>query len=61
MFLFFGHFSLSVLTKFVLIKKSVKEVEKKIGEDESKIITAITGLKNDGLLKISKNNIIEII
>ena len=40
---------------------SVKEVEKKIGEDESKIITAITGLKNDGLLKISKNNIIEII
>ena len=40
---------------------SVKEVEKKIGEDESKINTAITGLKNDGLLKISKNNIIEII
>ena len=40
---------------------SVNEVEKKIGEDESKIITAITGLKNDGLLKISKNNIIEII
>ena len=40
---------------------SVKEMEKKIGEDESKIITAITGLKNDGLLKISKNNIIEII
>ena len=40
---------------------SVKEVEKKIREDESKIITAITGLKNDGLLKISKNNIIEII
>ena len=40
---------------------SVKEVEKKIREDEKKIITAITGLKNDGLLKISKNNIIEII
>ena len=40
---------------------SLKEVEKKIREDESKIITAITGLKNDGLLKISKNNIIEII
>jgi len=40
---------------------SVKEVEKKIGEDESKINTAITGLKNDELLKISKNNIIEII
>ena len=40
---------------------SVKEVEKKIGEDGSKIIAAITGLKNDGLLKISKNNIIEII
>ena len=40
---------------------SVKEVEKKTREDESKIITAITGLKNDGLLKISKNNIIEII
>ena len=40
---------------------SVKEVEKKIREDESKIITAITGLKKDGLLKISKNNIIEII
>jgi len=40
---------------------SVKEVEKKTGENESKIITAITGLKNDGLLKISKNNIIEII
>jgi len=40
---------------------SVKEVEKKIREDESKIIAAITGLKNDGLLKISKNNIIEII
>ena len=40
---------------------SVKEVEKKIGEDESRIITAITGLKNDGLLKIRKNNIIEII
>ena len=40
---------------------SVKEVKKKIREDESKIITAITGLKNDGLLKISKNNIIEII
>ena len=39
---------------------SVKEVEKKIREDEKKIITAITGLKNDGLLKISKNNIIEI-
>ena len=42
-------------------KKEREEVEKKIGEDESKIITAITGLKNDGLLKISKNNIIEII
>ena len=40
---------------------SVKEVEKKIREDESKIITAITGLKKDGLVKISKNNIIEII
>ena len=40
---------------------SVKEVEEKIGEDESRIITAITGLKNDGLLKIRKNNIIEII
>ena len=40
---------------------SVKEVENKIREEESKIITAITGLKNDGLLKISKNNIIEII
>ena len=40
---------------------SVKEVENKIEEDESKIITAITGVKNDGLLKISKNNIIEII
>ena len=40
---------------------SVKEVEKKIGEDESRILTAINGLKNDGLLKIRKNNIIEII
>ena len=39
---------------------SVKEVEKKIREDESKIITAITSLNNDGLLKIRKNNIIEI-
>ena len=39
---------------------SVKEVEKKIGEDLSKIITAITSLNNDGLLKIRKNNIIEI-
>ena len=39
---------------------SVKEVEKKIGEDGSKIITAITSLNNDGLLKIRKNNIIEI-
>ena len=40
---------------------SVKEIEKKIGEEESKIINAITGLKNDGLLKTRKNNIIEII
>jgi A/G-specific adenine glycosylase len=39
---------------------SIKEVEKKIGEDLSKIITAITSLNNDGLLKIRKNNIIEI-
>ena len=29
--------------------------------DVSKIITAINGLQNDGLLKIRKNNIIELI
>ena len=40
---------------------SIKEVEKKTKEDVSKIITAINGLQNDGLLKIRKNNIIEII
>ena len=40
---------------------SINEVEKKTREDESKIITAINGLENDGLLKIRKNNIIEII
>ena len=40
---------------------SINELEKKTREDVSKIITAINGLQNDGLLKIRKNNIIEII
>ena len=40
---------------------SINELEKKTKEDASKIITAINGLENDGLLKIRKNNIIEII
>ena len=40
---------------------SVNELENKTREDVSKIITAINGLQNDGLLKIRKNNIIEII
>ena len=40
---------------------SINELEKKTREDVSKIITAINGLQNDGLLKIRKNNIIELI
>ena len=39
---------------------TINELEKKTREDASKIITAINGLENDGLLK-RKNNIIEII
>ena len=39
---------------------AVKDIVKKTREDEEKIITAINGLKVYGLLKIRKNNIIEI-
>lgn len=50
------------IIKLLLVenKIAVKDIVKKTREDEEKIITAINGLKGDGLLKIRKNNIIEI-
>ena len=50
------------IIKLLLVenKIAVKDIVKKTCEDEEKIITAINGLKGDGLLKIRKNNIIEI-
>ena len=50
------------IIKLLLVENeiAVKDIVKKTREDEEKIITAINGLKSDGLLKIRKNNIIEI-
>ena len=50
------------IIKLLLVenKIAVKDIVQKTREDEEKIITAINGLKGDGLLKIRKNNIIEI-
>ena len=50
------------IIKLLLVENeiAVKDIVKKTREDEEKIITAINGLKVDGLLKIRKNNIIEI-
>ena len=50
------------IIKLLLVENeiAVKDIVKKTREDEEKIITAINGLKGDGLLKIGKNNIIEI-
>ena len=50
------------IIKLLLVENeiAVKDIVKKTREDEEKIITAINGLKGDGLLKIRKNNIIEI-
>ena len=50
------------IIKLLLVENeiAVKDIVKKTSEDEEKIITAINGLKGDGLLKIRKNNIIEI-
>ena len=39
---------------------TIKDILKETSEDEQKIITAINGLESDNLIKISKNNIIEI-
>ena len=39
---------------------TIKNIVKKTSEDKKKIITAINSLEHDGLLKIGKNNIIEI-
>ncbi len=39
---------------------TMKNIVKKTSEDKKKIITAINSLEHDGLLKIGKNNIIEI-
>ena len=50
------------IIKLLLVKNkiAVKDIVKETKEDEEKIFTAINGLVNDGLLKIQKNNIIEI-
>ena len=50
------------IIKLLLVENeiAVKDIVKKTREDEEKIITAINCLKGDGLLKIRKNNIIEI-
>ena len=50
------------IIKLLLVENeiAVKDIVKKTREDEEKIINAINGLKRDGLLKIRKNNIIEI-
>ena len=50
------------IIKLLLVENeiAVKDIVKKTREDEEKIITAINGLKGDGLLQIRKNNIIEI-
>ena len=50
------------IIKLLLVENeiAVKDIVKKTREDEEKIINAINGLKGDGLLKIRKNNIIEI-
>ena len=39
---------------------TIKNIAKKTSENEEKIITAINSLENDGLLKVRKNNTIEI-
>ena len=50
------------IIKLLLVENeiAIKEIVDKTSEDEEKIINAINGLKGDGLLKIRKNNIIEI-
>ena len=50
------------IIKLLLVENeiTIKEIVDKTSEDEEKIITAVNGLKGDGLLKIRKNNIIEI-
>ena len=50
------------IIKILLVENeiAIKEIVDKTSEDEEKIINAINGLKGDGLLKIRKNNIIEI-
>ena len=50
------------IIKLLLVENqiAIKDIVNKTSEDEEKIITAINGLKGDGLLKIGKNNIIEI-
>ena len=50
------------IIKILLVENeiAIKEIVDKTSEDEEKIITAVNGLKGDGLLKIRKNNIIEI-
>ena len=50
------------IIKLLLVESqiAIKDIVNKTSEDEEKIITAINGLKGDGLLKIGKNNIIEI-
>ena len=50
------------IIKLLLVENeiTIKEIVDKTSEDEEKIINAINGLKGDGLLKIRKNNIIEI-
>ncbi len=39
---------------------TIKNIAKKTSEDEEKIMTAINSLENDGLLKVRKNNTVEI-
>ena len=39
---------------------TIKNIAKKTSENEEKIMTAINSLENDGLLKVRKNNTIEI-
>ena len=50
------------IIKLLLVENqiAIKDIVNKTSEDEEKIITAVNGLKGDGLLKIRKNNIIEI-
>ena len=50
------------IIKLLLVENeiTIKEIVDKTSEDEEKFITAVNGLKGDGLLKIRKNNIIEI-